>query len=556
MAYDASSVAFPIQCVISILPPILMEEYLIINPDPTTVDYEVNTLAVLTDDETLYIGIDTGKESHHAGLTSKSLLAKHKRFDKCPVTNFPNSREGFEALLAAIQVYAPLDRCIVLKERTGHYGHALGEYLQKQGITCYTMHVYKRGLKNKTDKRDALNLANTAYSQLELGLQPGDSMKQIRHEEPPSEAARKLHVLVQRKAELTVDTTVRRNRLTSICDEVFPELTEIFKDPNNTGGLNLRLKFPTPALVALASIDDLLATRAHTRPSRADYIKLQELAKQSIGITDAARLYGLTLEQSQLIGELREMQKHSDVLEAEIEKIVLESREGKILMSTGFFAAGGAAAVVATIGTVARFENPGKLRAFAGWSPNQTQTGTSKDAMALSKGGNKILKQAIFFAAFQAIREDTELKAKYDKLVVRKCNLDLRTGKYVGKMKCVGRIAGDIITLIYVLLKKDYDLLQSLSPGQEPPEPTLYDRDLHRKHRLRGKDEEPVARLEAPGEPGKGDRIRQLLKENPGLKVSELVKLTGSSRSATSRIRKEWVEQMMLNKQPAEAVKK
>src|SRR5260370_40060934 len=161
-----------------------MEANLIITPDKTTVDYEVNALAILADDEILYIGVDTGKESHHAGLISKSLLAKHKRFDKCPCSNFPNSREGFDQLLEAIQAYAPLERSVVLKERTGHYGHALSEYLQKQGITCYTMHVFKRGLKNKTDKRDALNLANTAYSQIELGLQPGASMKQIRADLP------------------------------------------------------------------------------------------------------------------------------------------------------------------------------------------------------------------------------------------------------------------------------------------------------------------------------------------------------------------------------------
>jgi len=459
-----------------------MEANLIIHPDPTTVDYEINTLPTLAEDERLFIGIDTGKLSHHAGLISKNLLVKHKRFDKCPVTNFLNSREGFERLLEAIKAYAPLERCIVLKERTGHYGHALQEYLQKQGITVYTMHVYKRGLKNKTDKRDALNLANTAYNQLELGLQPGDSIKQIHHEVPASEAARKLHVLVQRRAELTKDTTVRKNRLTAIADELFPELTETFKDPQGASALNVRQKFPTPADVAKASIEELLACRTRTVPGRAALIKLQELAKQSIGITDEARLYGLVLEQGQLIGELREMQKNLDVLENEITAIVEASREGRILMSTGFIGTMMAGSIIATVGNIAKFESPGKLRAFAGWSPSQTQTGTSKDAMTLAKGGNKILKQAIFMSAFNALKGDTEMKAKYDRLVKRKCNLDLRTGKYTGKMKCVGRIAGDIITLVYVLLKKDYDLLQSLPSGAKAPDPTLYDRELHAKH--------------------------------------------------------------------------
>src|SRR5205807_4605598 len=111
----------------STLPSNYMEVSLIINPDPATVDYEINTLAVLAEDERLFIGIDIGKESHTAGLISRSLLVKHKRFDKCPVTAFPNSRKGFEQLLEALQAYAPLGHCVVLKERTGHYGHALQE---------------------------------------------------------------------------------------------------------------------------------------------------------------------------------------------------------------------------------------------------------------------------------------------------------------------------------------------------------------------------------------------------------------------------------------------
>ncbi len=533
----------------------LSEVKLIITPDPQTPDYGVNTLAVLAEGEKLYIGIDVGKESHHAGLISRSLLDKHKRFDKCPVTNFPNTREGFEALLEAVKAYAPLERCIVLKERTGHYGHALGEYLQKQGITVYTMHVYKRGLKNKTDKRDALNLANTAYTQLELGQQPGDSMKAIRHEVLASEAARKLRVLVQRHAELSKDITIRRNRLTSIADEIFPELTQVFVDPNKATALNIRSKFPTPADIAAASLDDLCACRESKRPSKENLKRLKdELALQSIGIKDSSRLYGLILEQTQLITELRIMQGHLETLKTEIEQIISESREGKILMSIPGIGVFGAAGIVASIGSIAKFESPARLRAYCGWSPKSTQTGKTKDAMTLAKGGNKILKQAIFFATFQAIKEDTELKAKYDKLVVRKCNLDMRTGKYTGKMKCVGRIAGDIVTLIYVLLRKDYDLLQSLPPGATPPEPTLYDRELHKKHCLRGKEDETPS-VVATKRSEKTDRIYELLEQNPAIKVGELAEMAGCSRKTAGVARKQWREENLLKQQPAEAAK-
>jgi len=555
LAHDASPVIILACASLLNLASHFMEVQLIINPDPTTVDYEIEALAVLAEGEMLYVGIDVGKESHHVGLMSKSLLAKHRRFDKCPVSNFPNSREGFDQLLEALRAYAPLGRCVCLKETTGHYGHALGEYLQKQGVTVYTMHVFKRALKNKTDKRDALNLANTAYNQLELDKQPGDTKEQIHHEVPASEAARKLRVLVQRKTELTVDITVRKNRLTAIADEVFPELTEIFVDPNRATALNIREKFPTPAAVVAASMKDLLACRTHTRPSTEGMQKLKDLAAQSIGITDEARLYGLVLEQGQLISELREMQKNLDILETEITAIVEDCREGKILMSTGFIGTMNAAAIIASIGSIARFENPGRLRAFAGWSPNQTQTGTSKDAMALNKGGNKVLKQAIFMATFNALKTDTQLKTKYERLVLRKCNLDLRTGKYVGRMKCVGRICGDVLTLVYVLLKKDYDLLQSLPPGKTPPDPGLYSRELHKKHCLRGKGEVPPVATPIKGiRSEKVDRLCELLAQDPGIKVGELAELAGVSRKTAGKMRKQWLEENLFKQQAAKEV--
>ena len=55
-------------------------------------------------------------------------------------------------------------------EHTGHYHRLLEQYLLDLDITVYRVHVQKRaeGML-KTDKRDALSLANALYTQLELG---------------------------------------------------------------------------------------------------------------------------------------------------------------------------------------------------------------------------------------------------------------------------------------------------------------------------------------------------------------------------------------------------
>jgi transposase len=117
--------------------------------------------------ETLYVGVDIGKKAHVAGFTSTTLLIRHQRFEHCPALAFENSREGFRSLVDRVRMYVPLTQVQIVLEVTGHYHRVLLHYLQEMGITVYILHVQKRqeGLL-KSDKRDALGLANLLYNQL------------------------------------------------------------------------------------------------------------------------------------------------------------------------------------------------------------------------------------------------------------------------------------------------------------------------------------------------------------------------------------------------------
>jgi hypothetical protein len=59
--------------------------------------------------------------------------------------------------------------------------------------------------------------------------------------------------------------------------------------------------------------------------------------------------------------------------------------------------------------------------------------------------------------------------------------LDDRLRSKNEKGKVFGHIAGRLITLIYALLKKDYETLSHLAPGAKPPEPILYDPEIHKR---------------------------------------------------------------------------
>jgi transposase len=432
----------------------------------------------------LCIGIDIGKNSHVAALLSSSLLQQYGNALRCPLLPFENSRAGFDRLLALLTQHASPQETHVLVEHTGHYGYVLEQYCQEHGITVYRIAVPtdKKRTRQKSDKRDARALAVMLYNQVVLQAQVADPAQRVHRLVTPNSTAVQLRGLVQHRMELKRETTRRKNKLIAIVDELFPELTQIYADPNKPNALALRLAFPTPQAIATASLDALYATRTHGRPGRKAFGTLQELARHTIGTKNPDRLKTIQLEQECLIRELILLDAHVDRITTEIERIVAASREGQILMSFIGISTVHAATLIAGMGSIANFESEARFRAYLGWSPHQAQSGTTHDTMSLSKGGNRTLKWTMYLVTIAAIKYDPTWKALYDRLVPRMCHYDERKDRYVGKMKVIGRVAGQIIGVIYTLLKRDHDLQEHWQvggEGKDPPAPEVYTLKQH-----------------------------------------------------------------------------
>jgi transposase len=436
--------------------------------------------------EPVFIGIDIGKTRHVAGFVSTTLLERHERFEACPVLVFDNSREGFRALIERMQALALLEHCTILMEKTGHYHLALLQYLQEFDLPVYLTHVRERpaGMM-KTDKRDALGLANHLYNQLALGVQLADKAQLVRRAVAPTPTAAQLKGLIRHRYELVREATQRKNKLIAICDELFPELTRVLKDPTSPIALALREQFPTPAALAAASMQSLCEIRGKAKAyvvGDAKLLQLQRLASQSIGTKDLIRQRGRVLEQRQLMRELRLLQEHTEQLEQEIKLIVGQAREGKILASMGIGPIQ-AATIVATIGAIENFPNAGSLKSYFGWAPRVAQSGKTLDWTGQTRGGQRTIKQMMFLVVAHVIKQDTQWARLYEHLVEKRCPYDERRGERIGRLRVFGRVAGQMIETMYALLKLDAEVVRNVPKGQEPPAPTLYDPDLHRRHR-------------------------------------------------------------------------
>jgi hypothetical protein len=63
------------------------------------------------------------------------------------------------------------------------------------------------------------------------------------------------------------------------------------------------------------------------------------------------------------------------------------------------------------------------------------------------------------------------------------CRYDERTRDAVGQERVIGRVAGQLLSVVSTLLKKDQEWLATVPPGSPLPEPALYDPEIHRRHR-------------------------------------------------------------------------
>jgi hypothetical protein len=247
--------------------------------------------------------------------------------------------------------------------------------------------------------------------------------------------------------------------------------------------LAIREKFPTPHAIATAPLTALAALRTRSRPSNAQLGELQHLATETIGTKDVIRQRGLVLEQNQLVRELRMLQEHIQQLDTEIGKLIEQSREGKILRSMGIGPIQ-AATIISAIGNILNFRKASELKAYFGWAPVRDQTGITMDRDRLTHAGTRTMKHMLFLIVAHAIQQkDSEWAKLYQRLVPRMCRYDEGRQVYKGKMKVIGRIAGQMTEMVYALLKQDAEVLSQAPPGETPPDPILYDPEIHQRHR-------------------------------------------------------------------------
>ena len=393
--------------------------------------------------EYLIIGIDVGKDKHHAFMgtaTGKTLLRR---------LIFENNISGFGKLLTqseAVRVQNALQCSVFGFEPTGNYHKPLGQYLIRclhhvvlvSGVAVKRNRELLDGRWDKHDTKCAANIADLI------------SQGKCQFYETPSPAIEQLRELFSLRRRLKKEQHGLKMRIrNNLLAKFFPELDR-FYDQCESQILDIIRSCLNPSEIAGMEFDQFyknLPARKGNIAQLKRLIKIHRLACESVGCEIGV---AGEFEARMLVDKLRAVSKLIEETEDLIEDISLDFAEYSWLLTIPGFGPYISAMVLATISNPFRFENRKQVLKMSGYDLSAERSGKRSENVVpvISKRGKAELRYALYQAAFVASTRNIDFIDYYTKL------LNGREREKGIKTKMRVKIAAKMLVIAWAIMKK------------------------------------------------------------------------------------------------------
>ena len=327
---------------------------------------------------TYYIGIDISKYKHDFCIISNTgeVIVENAYFD--------NNKKGFQYLLEYLKPYNKSQVHIAF-EATGHYSLNLELFLIDQGFSFMKMNplvihqfLKTRSLRRtKTDKADSLTIATYLMS---VPFKPNSDL--LYHIYTLKSLCRARELLIKERSKFLV-------LLTNELDKSFPELKSFFNNRISTTLLYILEKYKNTEHIALMRDFDSLRKISHGKFSYAKFVKLKELAKNSVGHYDN----NSDLLISTYVSIINNFNDKIDPIDKQISTIIKELNPR--MLSIPGLGEISAATILSEYGDISNFSSSNKMLAFAGLEPSIIQSGTIVHNGKMVKHGSGHLRYSL-----------------------------------------------------------------------------------------------------------------------------------------------------------------
>jgi len=393
--------------------------------------------------EYLVIGVDPHKKRHAAVAVTQDFTT-HSKF------KFNNSREGFEMALekARTEMVRAGSRGVIFAIETGgHYWRNLAYFLDERGIPFHFINQFT--LKRRREGKD-LNRRKNDYRDSEVAAQllcTGEfTDTKLQHG-----VYAELRAAYNAYRRLVKERTRITNLVKGLLDGIFPEFTQVFKDPCGLTALSVLSICSVPVVITKMTEEEFVdATRAkhQGRLMRKKLRALHYAARTSIGIEAGAQ--SVSSEISFLVEKLCLIRRQIRSIDETLVRLVDATEEGKYLLSIIGLNYISVAGLLAELGSFRSYQSAKQLIKMAGSNPTESESGGKRSAHTpMSKKGRPVLRYCAWTAVIPMLRFNPDFRVWAKKLRERPVHANPLNGREV-----VGAALNKLLRLAFALVKK------------------------------------------------------------------------------------------------------
>ncbi|WP_274918800.1 IS110 family transposase [Streptomyces sp. WZ-12] len=355
----------------------------------------------------VFLGLDVGKSHHHGnGLTP----AGKKVFDK----QLPNTEPKLRAVFDKLR--EKFGTVLVIVDQPASIGALPLTVARDSGCkVAYLPGLSMRRIADlypgeaKTDARDAAVIADAARTMPHT----------LRSLELTDEITAELTVLVGFDQDLAAEATRTSNRIRGLLTQFHPSLERVLGPRLDHQALTWLLeRYGSPAALRKAGRRRLVEVIRPKAPRMAQRLideVFDALDEQTVTVPGTGTLDIVIPSLARSLGAVHEQRRAT---EAQISTLLEQHPLSKVLTSMPGVAVRTAATLLVTVGDGTSFPTSAHLASYAGLAPTTKSSGTSIHGEHAPRGGNRVLKRAMFLSAFAALH-DPASRTYYDKCRAR-----------------------------------------------------------------------------------------------------------------------------------------
>jgi transposase len=358
---------------------------------------------------TLIVGMDIGCEFNAMCVMNKEGIV----FGRYP--KIYNSRKGFDyfhTILETVKKKHGFTDVLIGMEPTGHYWRKIAYFaMDKQYEVRFirtTALKHQRELDEsssaKNDIRDAYTIANITREGKYIDTVIEDNI------------FRQLRTLAHTRERIQRFNTGSKHALKGVLEDYFPELKHIFWSMKAKGLWAILSHCPFPEDVLRMEIDVLTALIAQSTRRKIQAhekaLQIYKAAQHSIGlqrIGDADRY-----RVAAYLSEIRHSELQLKDIELQMKTLLRKIPFAEYILSMPGIGTLTCGVFLGELGNPCNFTNPKQIVKYAGYDPQEHDSGQRTGRKIISKKGRWLLRKYLYFMAMRVVHRNPFFKDYYE----------------------------------------------------------------------------------------------------------------------------------------------